>query len=111
MNIELSVKPIVNNLCEAKLIYEAWQFTGIASDVKDAKRKVIKQLRHKIIEEIEILQGFESKLELVEKNVLKVFKMPITQLSNLADHYFLSETSGVDDSIGWGSMGIELRGR
>ena len=111
MNIELSVKPIVNNLYEAKLIYESWQFTGIASDVKNAKRKAIEQLRHKIIEEIENLQGLEKKLELVEKNVLKIFKMPIVQLGNLADHYFLSETPTLDNSIGWDAIGIELRGK
>lgn len=49
-------------------------------------------------------------IELVSSSVLKVFKIPIDSLVGLADHYYLSETSGLHNSIGWGSNGIELRG-
>ncbi|PZV25311.1 MAG: NC domain-containing protein [Snowella sp.] len=36
--------------------------------------------------------------------------MQIKELVSLADHYYLSETEGVHNSIGWGPKGIELRG-
>jgi hypothetical protein len=46
----------------------------------------------------------------VEFSVLKVHKMPIQELIGFADHYYLSETPGLDYSVGWGSSGIELYG-
>jgi hypothetical protein len=49
--------------------------------------------------------------ELVESSVLKVFKAPIPELAGLADHYYLAETSNLHHSVGWGSQGLELRGR
>jgi Lecithin retinol acyltransferase len=46
----------------------------------------------------------------VEFSVLKICKMPIQNLSSFADHYYLSETTGLDNSLGWGVSGIELQG-
>jgi hypothetical protein len=48
--------------------------------------------------------------KLVESSVLRVFKLPIRQLAGLADHYYLAETSGLCNSVGWGSIGLELHG-
>jgi hypothetical protein len=49
-------------------------------------------------------------LVVVEFGVLKIYKMPIQGLAGFADHYYLSETPGLDYSVGWGASGIELRG-
>jgi hypothetical protein len=46
----------------------------------------------------------------VEFGVLKVHKMPIKGLASFADHYYLSETPGLDYSVGWGASGLELHG-
>lgn len=48
--------------------------------------------------------------EVVETSVLKVFKIQIMELAGLADHYYLSETPSLHNSIGWGANGLELRG-
>jgi hypothetical protein len=48
--------------------------------------------------------------EVVESSVLKIFKVPIGQIADFADHYYLAETSSFSNSIGWGSAGLELRG-
>ncbi|HEY9879444.1 MAG TPA: hypothetical protein V6D29_13390 [Leptolyngbyaceae cyanobacterium] len=48
--------------------------------------------------------------EIVETSVLQVRKQPIGVLAGLADHYFLSETSSLHNSLGWGPEGVELRG-
>lgn len=48
---------------------------------------------------------------IIEKSVLKVFKVPISVSLGLADHYYLSETEGIDNSLGWGPTGIELEGK
>jgi hypothetical protein len=50
------------------------------------------------------------KLVVVESSVLKICKMPIQELAGCADHYYLSETLGLDDSVGWESSGLELQG-
>lgn len=49
--------------------------------------------------------------EIVESSVLKVFKVPIQELAGFADHYYLAETPNLYNSLGWGSSGLELRGR
>jgi hypothetical protein len=46
----------------------------------------------------------------VESSVLKICKIPIKELVGFADHYYLSETPGLDHSVGWGSNGLELHG-
>lgn len=46
----------------------------------------------------------------VDRSVLKVFTIPITISLGLADHYYLSETEGLSNSLGWGPTGIELQG-
>lgn len=51
-----------------------------------------------------------AQLLTVSTSVLQVFKMPISMLGGLADHYYLSESVGLDNSLGWGPKGIELRG-
>jgi hypothetical protein len=48
--------------------------------------------------------------KLVETSVLKVCKIPIQSLAGLADHYFLSETGSLGNSLGWGPKGLELQG-
>jgi len=50
--------------------------------------------------------------EIVETNVLKVYKVPIQELVGLADHYYLAEKPypNLDHSLGWGTNGLELRG-
>jgi hypothetical protein len=50
-------------------------------------------------------------LELLELSVLRVHKICIHELAGLADHYFLSEFNSLDDSVGWGPNGLELRGK
>ncbi|MCU0565789.1 MAG: lecithin retinol acyltransferase family protein [Oculatellaceae cyanobacterium Prado106] len=47
---------------------------------------------------------------MVEISVLKVCKVPIQELAGLADHYYLAETASLEDSLGWGAQGLELRG-
>lgn len=47
---------------------------------------------------------------LVPTSVLQVRKLPIQTLAGLADHYYLSETPSLDNSLGWGPAGLELRG-
>lgn len=49
--------------------------------------------------------------EVVESSVLKVCKTPLQSLAGLADHYYLSETTNLYHSVGWGPTGLELRGR
>lgn len=49
--------------------------------------------------------------EIVETSVLKVCKMPISVFAGIADHYFLSETSSIHNSLGWGPEGVEIRGK
>jgi len=49
-------------------------------------------------------------LEIVEFSVLKVFKVLIVELTGLADHYYLWETSSFYNSIGWDSTRLELFG-
>ncbi len=46
----------------------------------------------------------------VEYSVFKICKMPIQELGGFADHYYLSETPGLDNSVAWGANGIELQG-
>jgi hypothetical protein len=36
--------------------------------------------------------------------------MPIQENTGFVDHYYLSETLSLDDSVGWGVNGIELHG-
>lgn len=50
------------------------------------------------------------KFEIVESSLLKVYKVPIKELAGLADHYYLAETPNLSNSVGWGAMGLELRG-
>jgi len=49
-------------------------------------------------------------LIIVPDSVLTVHKSPITTLAGLADHYYLSETPGLENSLGWGAKGLEIRG-
>ena len=49
--------------------------------------------------------------EIVESNVLKIFKVAIQSLGGCADHYYLAEIPSLHNSLGWGSSGIELRGK
>jgi len=51
------------------------------------------------------------KFELVESSVLGIYKIPIHNLAGLADHYFLSEINSLYNSVGWGSRGLDLRGK
>jgi hypothetical protein len=46
----------------------------------------------------------------VESSALKICKISIKELVGFADHYYLSETPGLDYSVGWGSNGLELQG-
>jgi hypothetical protein len=48
--------------------------------------------------------------EVVEFSVLKILKVPIQELTGLADHYYLAETTNLYNSVGWSPSGIELRG-
>ncbi len=48
---------------------------------------------------------------IIAESVLRVFKIPISISLGFADHYYLSETEGLIDSLGWGSKGIELQGK
>jgi hypothetical protein len=48
--------------------------------------------------------------EVVESSVLKVCKVPIQELAGFAEHYYLAENANLDNSVGWGSSGLELRG-
>jgi hypothetical protein len=50
------------------------------------------------------------RLVVVESSVLEIFKIPIKGLVGFADHYYLSETTGLDHSVSWGSSGLELQG-
>lgn len=111
MRINSIVKPIINNLFEAKVVYKKWQITGIAETIEDAEKKVLQLLKREVEMQHEQLERSQGLLILVDQEVLKVFKMPIPQLANVAEHYFLSETPGLDNSIGWGPNGLELRGK
>lgn len=48
--------------------------------------------------------------QIVQSSVLKVFKVSIKELADLADHYYLAEAQNLYNSVGWGSRGLELRG-
>ncbi|HEY9880304.1 MAG TPA: hypothetical protein V6D29_17745 [Leptolyngbyaceae cyanobacterium] len=48
--------------------------------------------------------------KVVETSVLQVRKQPIGVIAGWADHYFLSETSSLHNSLGWGPDGVEMRG-
>lgn len=111
MRIKSTVRPIINNLYEAKVVYEKWQITGIAETIRDAEKKVLKLLKREVEINYEQLERSKGTLEMVDKEVLKIFKMPISQLANAAEHYFLSETPDLDNSLGWGPNGLELRGK
>ena len=50
------------------------------------------------------------RFETVELSVLQVYKMSIQLLAGCAEHYYLSETPGLDNSVGWGPNGLEWRG-
>ncbi len=47
---------------------------------------------------------------IVEFSQLKICKISIREILGFAEHYYLSETSGLDDSVDWNVNGIELRG-
>ncbi len=47
---------------------------------------------------------------IVPASVLGVRKLPIQTLAGLADHYYLSEPPCLNNSLGWGPAGLELRG-
>ena len=104
--IQLTCKRIINNLFEAKAIYENFEGKAIADTQEKATQKAIEWLKR----EIDLYSDNLSSFTIVEKNSLKIFKMQIKELVSLADHYYLSETEGVHNSIGWGPKGIELRG-
>ena len=104
--IQLTCKPIINNLFEAKAIYENFEGKAIADTQEKATQKAVEWLKR----EIDLYSDNLSSFTIVEKNSLKIFKMQIKELVSLADHYYLSETEGVHNSIGWGPKGIELRG-
>lgn len=57
------------------------------------------------------MDEYRMKFELVELSVLKVFKVPLQELGGFADHYYLSESASLHNSIGWGPNGLELRGK
>jgi hypothetical protein len=46
----------------------------------------------------------------VEYSLLRAFKLRIHEACGFVDHYYLSETPGLDNSVGWGPSGIELHG-
>jgi hypothetical protein len=46
----------------------------------------------------------------VESSGLEICKIPIKGFVGFADHYYLSKISGLDNSVSWGSSGLELRG-
>lgn len=48
---------------------------------------------------------------MVDNSVLQVCKIKIAVLARLADHYFLSEYNNLNHSVGWGPVGLEIRGR
>ena len=104
--IQLTCKRIINNLFEAKAIYENFEGKAIADTQEKATQKAVEWLKR----EIDLYSDNLSSFTIVEKNSLKIFKMQIKELVSLADHYYLSETEGVHNSIGWGPKGIELRG-
>ncbi|MFM7384121.1 MAG: hypothetical protein ACKO1W_13885 [Microcystaceae cyanobacterium] len=104
--IQVTVKSIINKLFQAKVSYENFEATAIADHPDQAIIKAVSWLKKEIDHYAETISGFE----IVEDNSLKIFKMPIQTLGGLADHYYLSETEGLNHSIGWGPQGIELRG-
>ncbi len=49
--------------------------------------------------------------ELVDLSVLKIVKFPMPQMLGLAEHYYLSDSLSLNNSVGWGPKGLELQGK
>lgn len=64
-----------------------------------------------LLREIDHQLNSLQSIELVEVNVLKVYRTSIGELADLAEHYYLSDSPGLDDSVGWRPYGLELRGK
>ncbi|MDJ0733685.1 MAG: hypothetical protein QNJ47_06280 [Nostocaceae cyanobacterium] len=109
MNIRSTVKPIINSLFSAEVTREEFRGTAIGESPEDAELKAIEWLKREV--EIHYKQQEEIGFELVDFNVLQVFRTAIQISAEIADHYYLSEKPGLDDSVGWGPRGLELRGK
>lgn len=105
--MQIQTKSIINNLFQVTITCDGFQAKAIAENQDEAIQKALQRLLQKIDQCFELTDYFEITLE----NRLAVFKIKIPQLAGLADHYYLSESRGLKNSIGWGPQGIELRGK
>ncbi|MEB3224489.1 MAG: hypothetical protein VKJ86_01660 [Synechococcus sp.] len=104
--MDIQTKSIINNLTQATVTCEGFQEKTIAPSRDLAIQRAIERLLGQLNQALTLVDYFE----LVPENRLSVFKESIAVLGGLADHYFLSETPGLSNSLGWGPRGIELRG-
>ncbi len=84
--IQITCKRIINNLFEAKAVYENFEGKGIADTQGKATKKAVEWLKR----EIDLYSDNLSSFTIVEKTCLKIFKMQTKELAGLADHYYLS---------------------
>ncbi|MBV5260213.1 hypothetical protein FLX56_17520 [Synechococcus moorigangaii CMS01] len=107
MMMDIQVRSIINNLFEVTLTCDSFRDKAIAPSQELAIEKAIQRLLGQFSQVLTLVDYFE----LVPDNHLCIFKEKIAILGGLADHYFLSETPGLDNSLGWGPNGVELRGK
>ncbi|QCS48465.1 hypothetical protein FEK30_02870 [Picosynechococcus sp. PCC 11901] len=107
MTMEIQTKSIINNLTQATVTCEGFWEKAIAPNPDLAIQRAMERLLGQLNQALILVDYFE----LVPENQLSVFKESIAVLGGLADHYFLSETPGLSNSLGWGPKGIELRGQ
>lgn len=105
--MEVTVKPIINSLFYAEIHLGDLTSTSVGQTKDEAVKLALKWLLREIDHQLDSLQS----IELVKVNILKVYRTSIGEIAGLAEHYYLSESPGLDDSVGWGPYGLELRGK
>lgn len=105
--MKLIVKPIINNLFCAELLCEEYRETAVGETEEAAIKKVAQRLNRAL----DFISKPENSFEITETSRIKIFKRPIESIASLADHYYLSESPGLNNSVGWGPKGLELQGR
>lgn len=106
-DIKLVVKPIINHLFWAEMRWGKVQATAIGETEVYAIQRAAQRLKNELDKSVRCKNNFE----IVEMSRIKIFRTPIPSTLGFAEHYYLSESPGLENSVGWGSKGLELQGK
>ncbi len=106
-DIKLLVKPIINHLFWAEMVWGNVQANAIGETEENAIQRAAQRLKS----ELDKIATPKHHFEVVETSQIKIFRMPILSIMGLVEHYYLSESPGMENSVGWGSKGLELQGK